>query len=421
MRSRRHRGFTLIELLVVISIIGVLIGLLLPAVQAARRAARRMQCSSNMKNVGYGLQGYLNAKQYYPNAGTFREIPGTTDATADPTGGSSVINGCFGTGTFWQKSYIGGANTAGNQDAGPLKSWVVDILPYIDANDLANAWNSNTGYLSATSSDSASPSNLAICTKAIGVLTCPDDLTVQPGQGNLSYVVNLGFSRWVGNAGIGWTGSQTAGADNASSGLPWVGNIADTAKTGVMFLGTDTGKQPWDRRTSVTAVIDGTSQTILGSENLLAGASGGYVPATNGTNTSSLQTTWACPHPNAIGFVASDNIAVGGAAGLTPNASAGTDGAGWEYANYQGNIGGGKTATPSYEYINYGAANVSTEGAFPFASSNHTGAVNVLFCDGSVRLVQQTVDGTVYSKLITPAGSRLSPLYRQMPLGSDEF
>ena len=83
-------------------------------------------------------------------------------------------------------------------DSGPLKSWVVDILPYIDANDLANAWNHDTGYLS-TSSDSASPSNLAICTKAIGVLTCPDDLTVQPGQGNLSYVVNVGFSRWVGN------------------------------------------------------------------------------------------------------------------------------------------------------------------------------------------------------------------------------
>ncbi len=98
MRSRRRRGFTLIELLVVISIIGVLIGLLLPAVQAARRAARRMQCSSNMKNVGLGLQGYLNTKQYYPNAGTFREIY----SAAGPT--TSVIAGCFSGGTFWQGS-----------------------------------------------------------------------------------------------------------------------------------------------------------------------------------------------------------------------------------------------------------------------------------------------------------------------------
>ena len=45
----------------------------------------------------------------------------------------------------------------------------------------------------------------------------------------------------------------------------------------------------------------------------------------------------------------------------------------------------------------------------------------MLYCDGSVRLLQDTVDGTVYAKLITPAGSKLSPLYRQMPLGSDEF
>jgi prepilin-type N-terminal cleavage/methylation domain-containing protein/prepilin-type processing-associated H-X9-DG protein len=418
MRSRRRRGFTLIELLVVISIIGVLIGLLLPAVQAARRAARRMQCSSNMKNVGYGLQGYLNAKQYYPNAGTFREVPGTTDAVADSTGASSVINGCFGTGTFWSTSSYGAkGSAAGNQDAGPLRSWVVDILPYIDANDLANAWNNNGYYLSGVSTDSASPSNLAICTKAIGVLTCPDDLTVQPGQGNLSFVVNLGFSRWVGNAGIGWTGAQTGGADNAASSLPWVGNIAETAKTGVMFLGTDNGKQPWDRRTSVTAIVDGTSQTILASENMLAGASGGYVHTTTGTNTSQLQTNWGCPHPNAIGFVASDNISVGAPSGLAPTPASGTDGASWAYANYRGNISG----TPSYEYINYGASNVSTEGGFPFPSSNHTGAVNVLYCDGSVRLLQDSVDGTVYAKLVTPAGSKMSPLWRQMPLGSDEF
>ena len=56
-RPRRRRGFTLIELLVVISIIGVLIGLLLPAVQAARRAARRLQCASNLRQVGLGLAG----------------------------------------------------------------------------------------------------------------------------------------------------------------------------------------------------------------------------------------------------------------------------------------------------------------------------------------------------------------------------
>jgi prepilin-type N-terminal cleavage/methylation domain-containing protein/prepilin-type processing-associated H-X9-DG protein len=68
-KGQRALGFTLVELLVVIAIIGILIALLLPAVQAAREAARRSQCKNNLKQIGVAFQNYNTAKKYFPSSG----------------------------------------------------------------------------------------------------------------------------------------------------------------------------------------------------------------------------------------------------------------------------------------------------------------------------------------------------------------
>lgn len=407
-RAVRRQGFTLIELLVVISIIGVLVGLLLPAVNAAREAGRRAQCQNNMKNVGLGLVQFSNQKNYFPNAGIIDETVQVVSGV--PNGNTAVQN----------------PSKLGPAAASPLLySWVVEILPYIDQQDLYNSWNKNLPYLSPLTPSASQASNQTVSRNAVAILRCPDDNTIQIGAGNLSYVCNSGFSLFI-NDGSSWTVNPKTFAYGPSQ-IDWVGGKTFApakqfaAKLGVMFIGSavrDTqgniqlGTMPWDYKTTPSSIFDGSGTTLLLAENNLAGYTAG-TPATG-----QLETNWACPLPQIVTFIGSHHVCdTGGGdcskSNLFPQLISGTqvDGVDWNLAS--------NNTAGSGENINFGT-NLTDDGSSPFANSGHPGGFNAVFCDGSVRFISATINGLVYAKILSPAGGKLPSIYKQLPVSQDD-
>jgi len=399
----KKRGFTLIELLVVIAIIGVLAGLILMAATSARAAARRAQCQNNLRNLSQGILGYVTANSKFPRAGTFEEYP-----TANPANPSTSV--------IW--TAVNSPSTLGANAPNCKYSWVVDILPYIDKKEEFNVWDINQSYLSTTSTNNAKPSNFQTSSKGIDILRCPDE-PVQGGQ--LNYVVNGGFSRWHAIPQP-WTTAKddsdpTAGpGDNRNTGkgpvlqwatgtfpANWQANMNIAQQLGVMFLGTSKGTMPWDQQMTHSEFLDGTSNTLLMSENRLAGVSSGTSFSGN------LPTNWACPLPNFCMFFGSDAVCDGGCLSGQLSPVNGVDGPGWVMTNAPGKN--------TYAEINYGKV-LTTKGSFPYPYSDHSGGVNVACCDGSVKFMTESINGGVYANLLTPAGSTLPTTLRHMPLNA---
>jgi prepilin-type N-terminal cleavage/methylation domain-containing protein/prepilin-type processing-associated H-X9-DG protein len=428
LRRRHHRqGFTLIELLVVISIIGVLVGLLLPAVQSAREAGRRAQCQSNLHNTALAILGYVTSNNSFPPAGEFGEDPVKT-VFNDPT--TSIINN-------WISNPTAGAAGGG----APMYSWVLPILPYMENQELFNQWTQFDGsgnpvaYTNTNNFVNGQASNFKIGNTSIGILKCPDDNSAQPNEGNLSYAVNGGFALWHA-VPYGWIGSATDGGATTTI-IDWGGTgalgtsavqAAVCQKLGVFFLESTFGqitstKPTWNIRSTPNAMADGASSTVMMGENTLTGFSTGTPYSGN------VQTNWSAPMPQFSMFIGSSNVCsatvpiaagtskldctAGGSLAAQQKLLAPTndvDGPTWVNANKTGtleNLGGGQS--------------LSLDGGYPFLNSSHPSGSNVAFCDGAVRFITNNIDGTVYAKILTPAGSRLPIYCKQMPVNQDAF
>ena len=139
MTSQYKGGFTLIELLVCIAIIGVLMAPLLTALSSAREAARRVQCQSNLRQLGLRLIAEADRRGKLPASGTYgisalarRDVRGSVIATALQS--------------FDRFSPQDQDQHGIEEDTGPLYSWVVDLLPHLGSQDLANAFNKRRVY-----------------------------------------------------------------------------------------------------------------------------------------------------------------------------------------------------------------------------------------------------------------------------------
>src|SRR5688500_16926861 len=102
---RKSTAFTLVELMVVVSVIAVLIAVLLQAFAAAAERARRVQCASNLRQIGLAMKMYADENRgAYPRGKAdpstriltgFRDVKAADPFAASVTGRNDTTLAIF--------------------------------------------------------------------------------------------------------------------------------------------------------------------------------------------------------------------------------------------------------------------------------------------------------------------------------------
>ena len=264
----RKRGFTLVELLVVIAIIGILVALLLPAVQSAREAARRTACTNKLKQLGLAVLNYHDARGVFPQS----------EGWARPEDDESDVVAAVGSGRE-----LSGAG------------WILRTLPYLEEQSLYDRFEQGGAFQGefvasacalpfATTTPVGLMSQLngisvpELMTTQLNVLQCPSDES--------SALLRQDFWQWIGcnvaptsykgvigDTFLGQDDSESVGVfsnddTDQPSGEIYQRNPGDrdchrgTRCRGIFYRNT------WLRPVRLAKVTDGTSKTLMIGEDI---------------------------------------------------------------------------------------------------------------------------------------------------------
>ena len=338
-------GFTLIELMVVVTILGLMMALLLPALQSAREAARRIQCTSNMKQLGLGLQQYETNYGVYP---------------------PSVVLSGNGNTTTW----VGGWSVNGR------------ILSFMEQNTLFNAVNFFTNQTSSI--------NLTVTALSIGVFICPSEVNPQSYDATYgsSAVSTVGWCMgdWYVWGGFGALPNRTAFGPNLSR---CAADFRDGLSSTLMASEVRS-HQAEQTNCAVLASMNTPSQPLqpdvpptqispqVGGDGTCVPSSAGHVSWADGSVDQSGMTTAWPPDTKVV-------LSVSGGAGTILGSFSNED---VDLVGIPVSKGG-----PTYAAVT--------------SRSYHPGGVNALFGDGSVHFIKQTIDGNVWRSLGSVNGGEI--------------
>lgn len=235
-RSRRP-AFTLVELLVVIAIIGVLVALLLPAVQASREAARATRCKDNLRQIALSVIHFHDAHEVLPPG---RIAPRFFDPLPFACGGKEP-------------------------------SWIVHVLPYLEAAPLRDKWDVLVPYNDHAEETRKTRLAVFICTsrRTLGQAHSETVTKVLPP------VVSQCGCQWPGGVLTSYSGSLGDYAGNLGEPSPGANGLDTDFILGGNGTGVLIASRPicrlgkptdWIDKLTLASLADGTSNTLLVGE-----------------------------------------------------------------------------------------------------------------------------------------------------------